>query len=171
MATIKTGNGHGKYHDPSSLHDVITYIMNPKKAPNYYGGFQVSPLDPIEDMELLTARYGKTNGVQLRHFIISFAPDELREASVVNKIARMIVPYLGSRYQTVFAVHEDKPHLHIHIVCNAISYVDGKRYRGTRKEFYDLLSYCNGVLRRFGVGGVRCVLDCPLGFQSPPCGG
>ena len=157
MATLKTGNGHGKYFDPSSFHDVIAYILNPHKAPNFYGGYHINMIDPIEDMAQISTQYGKTNGVHLRHFILSFSPDEVQDASIVNKIARMIVPYLGREYQTVFAVHEDTPHLHIHIVCNAISYIDGHRYYGTRREFNGFKSYCKCILGKFGIGDLRYV--------------
>ena len=73
MATIKTGNGNGKYHDPSALHDVITYVLNSWKAPNYFGGYRVNPITPIDDMQRVIEQFGKSNGVQLRHFIISFS--------------------------------------------------------------------------------------------------
>jgi hypothetical protein len=157
MATLITGNGNGKYHDSSALHDVITYVLNTRKAPNYFGGFRVDRYNPIEDMQRVTEMFDKTNGVQLRHFIISFSPEETRSASIVNDIACMIVPYLGREYQTVFAVHEDTTHLHIHIVCNAISYLDGHRYRGSKKEFYDFICHCNQILRMFRMGNLRYV--------------
>ena len=108
-------------------------------------------------MQRVTEMFDKTNGVQLRHFIISFSPEETRSASIVNDIACMIVPYLGREYQTGFAVHEDTTHLHIHIVCNAISYLDGHRYRGTKKEFYDFICHCNQILRMFRMGNLRYV--------------
>ena len=151
MATLKTGNGHGKYFDPSSFHDVIAYILNPHKVPNFYGGYHINMIDPIEDMAQISTQYGKTNGVHLRHFILSFSPDEVQDASIVNKIARMIVPYLGREYQTVFAVHEDAPHLHIHIVCNAISYIDGHRYRGGIGDYNRLYYYIRSVLKAFRI--------------------
>lgn len=157
MATIKTGNGNGKYHDPSALHDVITYVLNSWKAPNYFGGYRVNPITPIDDMQRVIEQFGKSNGVQLRHFIISFSPEETTDASVVNKIACLIIPYLGREYQTLFAVHEDTSHLHIHIVCNAISYIDGHRYRGTKQEFYGFKCYCNAILHRFRIGNLRYI--------------
>ena len=70
---------------------------------------------------------------------------------VVAAIACEIIPYLGREYQVVFAVHEDKPHLHIHIVSNAISYIDGHRYYGTRQEFNGFKAHIKQVLRRYGI--------------------
>ena len=42
MATLITGNGNGKYHDSSALHDVITYVLNTRKAPNYEINIQIT---------------------------------------------------------------------------------------------------------------------------------
>lgn len=157
MATLKTANGNGKYSDTNAKENVISYILNPYKAKQYSGNMHITDADPIADMERISRQFGKEKGIQLRHFIISFDPQETTDPRVVAAIACEIIPYLGREYQLVFAVHEDKPHLHIHIVCNSVSYVDGHRYYGTRQEFNGFKAHIKQVLRRYGIQTLQYV--------------
>lgn len=156
MATIKSGNGKGKYRDANAKADVIAYITNPIKTPHsYIGGYGVDFNDPAASMNAVSASFGKSNGVQLRHFIISFDPRELSDYVAANIIADRCAKYISNRYQVVYAVHEDKPHIHIHFVFNSVSYVDGCRYGGHYNEFYDMRKHFKWIMMNFGV----CYLD------------
>lgn len=131
MAILKTSNGRHKYFDDDSRKDVLDYILDPVKMPHgYCGKYTVDQENPHESMLLIAERYGKTFGVKLRHFIISFDPSELTDPKKAYDIALDIADFFIRDYQTVFAVHEDKDHLHIHFVINSISYVNGERYYG-----------------------------------------
>lgn len=147
MAILKIKNSRGKYHDIAAKNDVLGYIIRPDKA-QYYGGIGVEAECPAESMELISERFGKANGVQLRHYIISFSPEELRSPEVADQIARAVTAYIGRTYQVVYAVHTDEPHINIHFVFNTVSYVDGHRYRGTYKEFHQEKSIIKAILRR-----------------------
>lgn len=152
MATIKTANQKGKYHDLNTRHALISYITNPSKTPSGCICYaHVDPDDPAADMDFIAAKYGKSDGVQARHFIFSFSPAELSSPSRTARIAREITAYLGREYQAVCAVHEDRSHLHIHVVINSISYLDGHRYYGRKQEFYALKNQVAQILRRYGI--------------------
>ena len=102
-------------------------------------------------MEMVSAQFGKTSGVQLRHFIVSFDQTEVNDPMIVNEIARRFVEFFSNEYQVVYAVHEDKQYLHIHIVINSVSYVDGHRYYGTRAEFKAMQKYMQAILRNYNI--------------------
>ena len=152
MATFKTANQKGKYFDRDAKADTIRYILNPAKAVHgFVGGVGVSPECPAESMELVSERFGKSEGVQLRHYIISFEPHELRKPEIANKIGQEIAVYIGREFQCVYAVHENKPHLHIHLVVNSVSYTDGHRWRGNKAEFYRLINSCRIILQQYNI--------------------
>lgn len=151
MATLKTANGRGKYHDLNSRQDLISYIVDPQKTHHHHVYCCLVPLDPVGDMDRVAAQFGKSDGVQARHFIFSFQPLELGSHTEAAHIAQEITACLGAEYQTVSAVHEDKQHLHIHTVINSVSYVDGHRYRGTKQEFYTMKDQVRQILRRYGI--------------------
>lgn len=156
MAIFKVINGEHRYFNDDAIENAIHYIYLPFKARHgFIGGAGVAPECPAESMQLVSQRFGKLNGVQLRHYIISFAPHEMNDPAKVNKIACEIAGFIGREYQVAFAVHEDKPHLHIHFIANAVSYIDGHRCKGTRSEFFALQNAIKQILRKYGIYELR----------------
>lgn len=51
----------------------------------------------------------------LRHYIIVFSEDEVKEPRNADAIAQAMTACIRQEFQVVFAVHEDKLYLHIHI--------------------------------------------------------
>ena len=96
MAILKTGNGNGNYFNEDAKELLIHYILRPDKVVHgYFGGVGVDPLCPAESMELVSEQFRKQDGVQLRHFIVSFTPYELADPAVVNEIAQQVTIYIG----------------------------------------------------------------------------
>ncbi len=152
MATIKSLNGQGKYRDEDAKYDVINYILSPDKVVlGCCGGYGVDVYEIAGSMEQVSERFGKTTGVQLRHFVISFLPNELNNPKIANDIAIKMSRFFAQEYQVVFAVHGDKPHLHIHIVINSVSYVDGHRFYGNKHEFYNIMNTLKRILKNYGI--------------------
>ncbi len=108
MAILTTLNGKGKYFNDDAKELVSNYILRPDKAKHgYIGGIAVDMLCPAESMALVSEQFEKKDGVQLRHFVVSFAPWETRDPEVVNKIAQQAAMFVGQTYQVLYAVHED----------------------------------------------------------------
>ena len=70
----------------------------------------------------------------LRHWIISFGARDLISPIQAYYIAVEAARFYADRYQLVFAVHEDTDQVHVHFVMNQVSYVDGRKYSGTKKN-------------------------------------
>ena len=73
------------------------------------------------------------------------------EPIIVDQIAQKIITYFQDEYQCVYAIHEDTEYLHIHLVCNAVSYVDGHRYRGNKTEYYNFLAWVKRLLQKYRI--------------------
>lgn len=152
MSVFMIANERGKYHDIGARQDLIRYIWRPDKVVHgYIGGIHVDPNNPAGSMDQVAAQFGKEKGVQLRHWILSFEPEEQVSLEVANQIAMGIIAFFGTEYQAVYAVHEDKPHLHIHVVSNSISYVDGHRYQGKHEEFHRFERHLKHLLRPYKI--------------------
>ena len=153
LAVFLTINQKGKYHDANAKQDVSNYILDREKMISGYKGFMgVDPEEPALSMEKVSAFYGKSNGVQLRHFSVSFAKDEISDPAIVNAIANELMMYIGQDYQVLYGVHEDKAdHLHFHMAFNTVNYTTGERYRGNKTEYYNLLNETKRIARKYGV--------------------
>lgn len=152
MSIIKVINNNYKYTNIDAKEKAIRYILKPHKTKHgYVGGVAVSALCPAESMMLVSDHFNKTDGVQLRHYVISFDQSEVNNPNIANDIAIKISAYIGQLYQIVFAVHEDEENLHIHFVVNTVSYIDGRRYGGTHQEFNEMMKYISNVLRSYRI--------------------
>lgn len=152
MAVFLTINQKEKYHDANAKRDVIRYILNEEKMPNgYFGSMGVNPLNPALSMQAVSSFYGKENGVQIRHFSISFDKSEISDPVIVNAIANELMAYIGKCYQVVYAVHENTEQLHFHMAFNPVNHITGERYRGNKSEYYALLNMIKSIARKYGV--------------------
>lgn len=162
MAIIKTPNTTGKYHDLNSYSDIINYITRPDKAiTGYTDCIWLDPYNPAGSMEAIAKKFHQEKGVHVRHFILAFEPEECVRPETANLIGLGIINYLGEQYQAIYAVHEDEPQLHIHIVMNAVSFVDGHKYRGTREVFYEFINVVSGILGNYGLLELQYVSNKP----------
>ena len=154
MATFKViGLGQdGKYMDDYSREDVIAYILRNDKTPHHcIGGAAVNVYNALQEMTLLAQAFHKDSGLRLRHSVISFEKDKQITLEAAEQIACHAVSYYGSAYQMIYAIHEDTAHLHIHLVMNSVSYLDGKKYHGNKKDYYGFINYMRSVVRPYGI--------------------
>lgn len=151
MAIHTTINGKSKYHDQNSKKDVINYILNPFKIPSGFIGFMnVDPRNPALSMHQCSAFYGKDNGIQIRHFVVSFERNEVRDSATANAIATEFMNFIGREYPVIYAVHENTDQIHFHMAFNNVS-LTGKRYYGNKEEYYTLINAFKAILRKYGI--------------------
>lgn len=166
MPTLKIVNGYGKYQDDNALHDTITYILQPWKVPHQIiGGTNVDMNNPVESMVAHAQKFNKYSRTRLRHYIISFEPRYNITLKVLANVAAHISKELGNSYPNVYALHEDKPHYHIHFIVSPIG-LNGRRVRGSYDEYKVMLFYLNAILLGFNLGRVVPVKYYPNRLES-----
>ena len=154
MATYKViGKGvDGKYMDDHAREDVIGYILQDCKTPHHYvGGSAVNVDNALHEMTALAEAYHKNSRLRLRHSVIGFETDKNVTVQIANQIARQAAAFFGQEYQIIYAVHEDKNYLHIHLVMNSVSYLNGRKYHGDKKNFYAFINYMKRVVKPYGI--------------------
>lgn len=148
-------NGCNRYHDDRALSSVISYVLREDKTQNQYiGAYGVGLTFPAEEMAALSRAYGKDSGLRLRHSVFSFGDSELSRLGgteeeiyqAAYRIADHAAGYYKDRYQIVYAVHQDGGHLNCHLVMNTVSYVDGLKYTGKKKDLYGFMDYMRDFL-------------------------
>ena len=138
-----------------ALEDVTSYCMAPYKTPNHFiGGFGVNLNQAAYEMQRLAEAYGKFSGLRLRHMVLSFSNKEVKRfRSHINdelmKIAYYAAGYYGCQYQIIYSIHEDSDHHHIHFVMNTVNYQTGKKYPGTKEDYYAFQNYLGAFLKDY----------------------
>ena len=138
------------------LGTVVEYVKNPEKTENlsealgyavnhsktershYVSGINCSPGKALDQMQAAKKHFAKEGGVVAYHGYQSFAPGEITP-DLAHQIGLELAQRLwGEKYQVVVATHLDRGHIHNHFVVNTVSWVDGKRYHRTGKDYYDM---------------------------------
>lgn len=119
MDTIKTGE---------HLKKAIPYIMNEKKTKGlHYSNSGITP-ERITDIFFMTKKRFPTRGNrQAYHYKFSFSKDEkIFPEDAFAFIKEWVEGYLGDDYDFVCSVHQDRDHLHMHLIFNSVHRTGGK---------------------------------------------
>ena len=111
------------------LKQAMEYIINPDKTSNHLlvGGINCLPETAFEQMLETKQMFDKINKRQGYHIIISFVPGEATEEVAYDIVERFAREYLEDEYEAVYAVHNDKNHMHAHLIFNSVNMVNGKK--------------------------------------------
>lgn len=126
MLNIKAG----KYGNYEHLRNAIPYATNPDKTSQGYftGACNCLPETAFQQMIFTKEKFDKCDQRVAYHFIISFPKHEVTPSVAYQVVDEFVQRYLSERYEAVFGIHEDKEHIHGHIVFNSVSFVDGRKY-------------------------------------------
>lgn len=129
MATMRMMNiKENRQH----LYNSIAYILKPEKTECglWIGGNAgVDKYEIYRTMIETKKEWGKPDGRQGYHYTINFPKGEVNEALAYKIIKQFCEEYLGDEYDYAFAIHNDRPHMHGHIVFNSVSRTTGYKYR------------------------------------------
>lgn len=113
------------YPDLGSVQRLLNYVL---RTP-FYGGYAIDPENAFAQMRLVKEAYHKTEGVQLKHFLLTFSHEEMMHLDFKDLLELGFqVGKVLERYQIVYCIHLDSDHVHMHFVMNTVSFEDGKKY-------------------------------------------
>ena len=139
MAINKVINKSTRSH--GAMKNVIQYVLQEKKVIEGYADI-IGPYEPdrityddvyqafLEEKKI----WKKDSGRMYAHNIISFHRDEKVTPEECMEIGRRFCDQFFSGHQSLIAVHQDRDHLHIHIVTNTVSYIDGRKLHQSRAD-------------------------------------
>lgn len=136
--------------EKTELSAVLAYIENGEKTSlptrQLAGSINCSLDTALSDMLHTKEHWGKPGGVLGYHLIHSFAPGEVTPEQAHEIGMEFAQKLLGNRYEAVVTTHLDQEHLHCHILFNSVSFLDGKKYRDSFRDYYgDIRSISNAV--------------------------
>ena len=134
MAVNKVINTKATSH--GALRNTLEYALRDEKTEDDYveitGPYTAQTIN-YEDVyrEWINEKqlWDKDSGRMYAHNVISFHKDEEVTPQEVLDISKEFAERFFSGYQSLISVHQDRDHLHCHIVTNSVSYIDGKKNR------------------------------------------
>ena len=129
---LKNNAGHGRYHEPSAVENVIKYETrknrNPKNDLVAYGGIGVMEFLGIDCMcsQIRAVQQMRTRKGDLGRYI------DHEIFSLTSEAGQLI-----DHCQVVYAVHRpsgEDAHTHIHFAVNTVNYMDGNKRRENKRQ-------------------------------------
>ena len=140
----------------STLKAAIDYILNPEKtdgkllASSFGCGLETADIEFAWTREAAGDR-----GTHLgRHLIQSFAVGETTPEEAHKIGMELAGAVLGGKYEFVLTTHVDKDHLHNHLIFNAVSFVDYKKYHSNKQSYHFIRRTSDRICKEHGLSVV-----------------
>ena len=127
--------------DIEAVEGVIKYIKNNDKTEQckYVKAYNCTVDKAFSEMmetQEFFGKAGRKNSVLAYHLVQSFKDFETTP-EIAHKCGLELAERLfADKYEVVVATHLDHEHLHNHIIINAVSYLDGYKYRNNFKDYF-----------------------------------
>ena len=112
---------------------ALRYISDPEKTENGRNILTCmcshDPSKAAEDFADITSTGTGQSTILAQHMIISFTPGEITPEKALIVGDKICEKLLGDEYQYYLAVHDDKSHVHIHVVFNNTNLIDGRTFQ------------------------------------------
>lgn len=156
MAINKVVNKSTKSH--GAMRNVIEYVLRDAKTKDGYvdiiGPYNYETINWdnvyrafLEEKKL----WNKDSGRMYAHNIISFHKDEQITPEQCLEIGREFADKFFDGHQCVVSVHQDKDHVHCHIVTNTVSYIDGMKLHQTKHDLEKQKEFTNSLCLERGL--------------------
>ena len=127
--------------DIDAVEGVAKYIVNKEKTEKCvyvksYGCTVENAYEEMIETQLKFKKDERQHRVLAYHLVHSFKDFETNP-DVAHECGKELVERLfADKYEVVIATHLDHKHLHNHILINAVSFLDGKKYRNNFKDYF-----------------------------------
>lgn len=141
-----------------TLTDLIAYTErdNATNQRQLITGIHLDPENARSNIMTVKNKFRKTGGTMLYHGYQSFAEGEVTPDQA-HKIGTDLAKELwGDRFQVLVCTHLDKQsHIHNHFLINTVSYVDGKKFYRSAKDYQKMQEVSDRLCREYGLSVIR----------------
>lgn len=109
------------------------------------------PDTSYQEMINVKKQFFKTDGIQCFHAVQSFIKGEITPEQA-NEIGMKLAKELwGNRFQVIVTTHLNTDNLHNHFVLNSVSFLDGKRFCNTKKDYAIMRKTSDRLCEEYGL--------------------
>ena len=160
---MNIGERKGKKNSHKGLEKALNYIVNGAKTEGgklvgvsniLLNGGDLAQTAYDQMIETKTV-IGKLRDRQGYHYIIAFPKDEGVTPQQALEIGREFCEDFLRNYESVYAVHVDKDHVHVHVVFNSVPFAGGRKYRYEDGDWAKLIQpFVNKLCRERGLSEI-----------------
>lgn len=151
-------NEKGTTNPEDILNTVMNYVSRDEATQKqlHITGVNCTSKDALQKMMSTKLEFGKLDGVTAYHGYQSFKEGEVTPTTA-NQIGWQLANELwGDRHEVLIATHIDKEnHIHNHFLVNNVSFVDGIKYRRTKKDYQKMREVSDRLCREHGLSVIE----------------
>lgn len=138
----------------AGLKNCLAYVLRTDKTEEQLIGItgpfhyeKISPQTTFQAFQQEKKIWNKEGGRMCAHNIISWHKDEKITLEEAFAFGQEFAEKWFAGFQTLIAVHEDRDHIHCHMVTNSVSYEDGRKYHSSKKDLEQMKQMTNQMCR------------------------
>lgn len=143
----------------ASLKNIIDYVSKEFKQSqdtNAIRGINVADNPDIAKTQMLYTKkeFGKEEGRQYQHYVLSFsADDELTPQEAINYAERHAKECFGDRFEVFLAAHQNSNggKLHVHYIVNSVSFLDGLKIQTSKEDYENFKNLNDQIAKEHGL--------------------
>ncbi len=113
------------------------------------------PDTALHEMRNTKKQFFKTSGIQCFHGVQSFAKEEVTPAQAHEIGIKLAEELWGDKFQVVVSTHLNTENLHNHFVLNSVSFLDGKRFCNTKKDYAMMRKVSDKLCSEYGLSVLK----------------
>ncbi len=107
------------------------------------------------EMKNVKKQFFKTGGIECFHAIQSFAEKEVTPEQAHEIGIKLAEELWGDKYQVVVSTHLNTDNIHNHFVLNSVSFLDGKRFGNTKKDYSTMRKISDRLCEDYGLSVLK----------------
>ncbi len=140
------------------MRNVLEYVLRDEKVKEGfieiagpYSGETINYDEVYQSWLAEKKLWNKDSGRMYAHNIISFHKDEPVTPQQVLDIGKEFAQKFFAGHQYLVGVHQDKDHLHCHIVTNSVSFIDGHKLHQNKHDLEHQKKFTNDLCLEKGL--------------------
>ena len=112
-----------------------------------------NPAIAAYQMEQTKAYFGKTDGRQYKHYVLSFATGEISVDNAKTYAKELGEKCFGNRFEVAVGIHVNSAgsKIHAHLIVNTVSYVDGKKLHFSKSDLEHFKTINDNIAKQYGL--------------------
>ncbi len=109
------------------------------------------PDTSYHEMINIKKQFFKTDGIQCFHAVQSFVKGEITPEQAHEIGMKLAEELWGDKFQVVVTTHLNTENLHNHFILNSVSFLDGKRFCNTKKDYALMRKTSDRLCEEYGL--------------------
>ena len=141
----------------SRLKALIKYVSNGDKTEDerLLTGINCTPSIAYQEMQNTKIQFNKTGGIECFHAYQSFAEGEVTPETAHEIGVKLAEELWGDKFQVIVATHTNTDNIHNHFVLNSVSFVNGKRFCNTKRDYALMRTTSDNLCREYGLSVLK----------------